>query len=167
LSSILSVGDAENLEFTDGFFDMVYSWGVLHHSPDTPKAVSEVYRVLKYGGDARIMIYHTHSMVGFMLWVRYALLAGKPWRSLSYIYAHYLESPGTKAYTVAEAKKMFSQFSSIHIVTVLTHGDLLDSKAGQRHQGIFLTAARFLWPRRIIKFLFPRNGLFLMISATK
>ncbi len=159
LHSNLAVGDAENLDFPVDFFDLVYSWGVLHHSPDTPKAVSEVYRVLKNGGEARIMIYHTLSMVGFMLWIRYALFAGKPWRSLSYIYAHYLESPGTKAYTIAQAKQLFSRFSHVHIETVLTHGDLLESKAGQRHQGIFLTVARFLWPRRIIKFLFPKYGL--------
>ena len=44
----------------------------LHHSPDTPKAIAEVWRVLKPGGEARIMIYHTWSLVGLMLWVRYA-----------------------------------------------------------------------------------------------
>ena len=50
LSSALCVGDAENLKFDDSSFDHVYSWGVLHHSPKTPKAINEVYRVLKKGG---------------------------------------------------------------------------------------------------------------------
>ena len=50
LESILAVGDAENLEFEDCFFDRCYSWGVSHHSPNTAKAVSEVWRVLKPGG---------------------------------------------------------------------------------------------------------------------
>ena len=49
LESNLSVGDAEKLDFSDGLFDLVYSWGVLHHSPNTQKAISEVYRVLKRG----------------------------------------------------------------------------------------------------------------------
>lgn len=62
---------------------------------------------------------------------------------------------------------MFGRFSKIHIDTVLTHGDLLDSKAGQRHRGGFLNVARFLWPRRIIRFLFPRCGLFMLVSAVK
>ena len=99
LSSNLAVGDAENLAFSDNSFDRVYSWGVLHHSPDTPKAIAEVLRVLKHGGGASVMIYHKYSMVGFMLWARYALLGLKPWLSLSDIYARYLESPGTKGHS--------------------------------------------------------------------
>lgn len=53
LSSTLAVGDAERLDFPDQNFDLVYSWAVLHHSPDTPKAITEVYRVLKPGGRER------------------------------------------------------------------------------------------------------------------
>ena len=117
LSSKLSVGDAENLEFPSCFFDNVYSWGVLHHSPDTPKAIAEVYRVLKKGGTAKIMIYHKYSMVGLMLWLRYALLKGRPWRSLRGVYAQHLESPGTKAYSRAEAKRLLLQFSDVKIST--------------------------------------------------
>lgn len=46
----LKEADAENLPFADYCFDLVYSWGVLHHSPDTQTAVNEVFRVLKWGG---------------------------------------------------------------------------------------------------------------------
>ena len=114
LTSHLAVGDAEHLDFPDDSFDLVYSWGVLHHSPDTPKAIAEVWRVLKPGGGAKIMVYHKWSMVGLMLWVRYALLGLRPWLSLSEVYARHLESPGTKAYTVAEARKLFSAFSAVN-----------------------------------------------------
>ena len=107
LQSQLAVGDAEKLDFPEASFDLVYSWGVLHHSPDTPKAVSEVWRVLKPGGAARVMIYHKWSLVGFMLWVRYALIGVRPWLSLADIYARYLESPGTKAYSISEARGLF------------------------------------------------------------
>ena len=53
LTSHLALGDAENLDFPDETFDIVYSWGVLHHSPDTAKAIEEVYRVLSRGGSGK------------------------------------------------------------------------------------------------------------------
>jgi len=167
LHSDLRVGNAESLPFDAAAFDVVYSWGVLHHSPDTPRAIDEVWRVLRTGGRARVMIYHKHSLVGYMLWLRYALLTGRPLRSLKSIYSEHLESPGTKAYTIAEARQMFRNFSNVTISTVLTHGDLLDSDAGQRHRGVVLTLAKRLWPRPLLRRLLPTLGLFMLIDATK
>lgn len=167
LETRLSQADAENLPFSDGSFDIVYSWGVLHHSPDTVKAISEVHRVLTEGGTARVMIYYKWSLVGLMLWLRYGVGTLRPWISLSDIYSRYLESPGTKAYTVSEASRLFWAFRSVEIETVLTHGDLLASEAGQRHRGLILDLARRLWPRAILRRLFPRNGLFMLITAQK
>ncbi len=54
-------GDAENLPFADGSFDFVYSHGVLHHTPDTSRAIGEVHRVLCPGGRAVIMLYYRNS----------------------------------------------------------------------------------------------------------
>jgi SAM-dependent methyltransferase len=167
LTSQIKVGDAERLDFPEEDFDWVYSWGVLHHSPATPAAVREVWRVLKPGGVAKVMIYHKWSMVGLMLWTRYALLGLRPWLSLRDIYSQYLESPGTKAYSVAEARDLFSAFRSVTIRTVLTHGDLLESSAGQRHEGGALAFARRIWPRSLLKRSFPGMGLFMLISAEK
>lgn len=53
--------DAENLDFADASFDLVYSHGVLHHTPDTARAVREVHRVLKPSGRAVVMLYHRDS----------------------------------------------------------------------------------------------------------
>lgn len=167
LESDLRVADAESLPFADESFDLVYSWGVLHHSPNTARAIDETWRVLRRGGAAKIMIHHKRSLVGYMLWLRYGLLAGKPWRSLDDIYAHYLESPGTKAYTVDEARALFRKFSEVRVSTVLTHGDLLESDAGQRHRGWVLSMAKRIWPRRLVRSLLPGHGLFMLIDARK
>lgn len=167
LKSTLQVADAENLPFEDDRFDVVYSWGVLHHTPDTPKAVDEVFRVLKPGGTARIMIYYKYSLIGAMLWMRYGLMRGRPFISLAELYSRYLESPGTKAYSFGEARDIFGRYVNVELKSVLTHGDLLSSGAGQRHQGICLTVARKLWPRWLLKRVFKNNGLFLLISARK
>ncbi|HEV2883457.1 MAG TPA: class I SAM-dependent methyltransferase [Pyrinomonadaceae bacterium] len=53
--------DAEKLEFPDASFDLVYSHGVLHHTPETQKAIDEIHRVLRPGGRAMIMLYHRDS----------------------------------------------------------------------------------------------------------
>lgn len=55
------IENAESLSFKSDSFDIVYSYGVLHHSPNTQQAINEVYRVLKPGGQAIIMLYHKHS----------------------------------------------------------------------------------------------------------
>lgn len=166
-NSNLKEADAEHLPFDDEVFDLVYSWGVLHHSPNTSQAICEVYRVLKPGGIARIMIYHKYSIVGYVLWLRYALLKGKIKRSLDDIYFNYLESPGTKAYTTDDAKRLFYQFSRIDVKVQLCLGDLMEGAVGQRHDGVLLTLAKRIWPRKIIKKLFSNHGLFLFIEAQK
>jgi hypothetical protein len=43
----------------------------------------------------------------------------------------------------------------------------LESGAGQRHEGAFINLARKIWPRSLIRCVFPNAGLFMMIEATK
>lgn len=167
LHSEVMVADAENLPFSDNTFDFVYSWGVIHHSPDTAQAASEIHRVLKPGGSARIMIYHKASLVGYMLWLRYALLKGRPFTGMNKIYSMYLESPGTKAYSIREAKELMKIFSSVSIQTQLSSGDLLSKHAGQRHRGFILDIARFLYPGFVVKKTLRKFGLFMLISLIK
>jgi SAM-dependent methyltransferase len=164
LASTLECADAEHLPFPDNSFDIVYSWGVLHHSPDTPRAIAEVHRVLRPGGVARVMIYHYWSITGYLLWLRYGMLAG---RSLRSVYARYLESPGTKAYTVAEARYMFRDFPSVSARTQLSFGDLLQGAVGQRHDGVLLKVAKRIWPRALIRALLAKHGLMLLVEARK
>lgn len=64
--SQLAVGDAERLPYNDQSFDFVYSFGVIHHSPDTQKIISEIYRILKPGGRCWITVYHRNSI--FFWW---------------------------------------------------------------------------------------------------
>lgn len=57
LTGNFSTCDAENLKFKDNFFDLVFSFGVLHHTPNPEKVVKEIFRVLKPGGRAIVMFY--------------------------------------------------------------------------------------------------------------
>jgi SAM-dependent methyltransferase len=57
--------DADQMDFPDAEFDFVWSWGVIHHSPDTERIIRHVWRVLKPGGEFRLMTYHRPSIGGF------------------------------------------------------------------------------------------------------
>src|SRR5207247_3967811 len=69
------VADAENLDYADASFDRVYSHGVLHHTPDTARAIREIHRVLKPGGRAFVMLYHRGSY-NYRVGIRFLRRAG-------------------------------------------------------------------------------------------
>jgi ubiquinone/menaquinone biosynthesis C-methylase UbiE/uncharacterized protein YbaR (Trm112 family) len=56
-------GNAESLPIRDESIDVVYSNGVLHHTPNFPTAMDEAYRVLRPGGKAIIALYSTYSTI--------------------------------------------------------------------------------------------------------
>lgn len=58
----LGVADAEALPFGDAIFDVVFSNGVLHHTPDIGRAIQEARRVLKVGGECWVLLYHRDSV---------------------------------------------------------------------------------------------------------
>jgi SAM-dependent methyltransferase len=113
LDAEVLVADAEQLPFADASFDLVYSYGVLHHTPDTARGLAEVRRVLRPDGEARIMLYSRRSWFALGVWARYALLRGRPWHTISRALADHLESPGTKAFTQPELEELFACFGSV------------------------------------------------------
>lgn len=127
LTALVSVADVEQLPFSDGTFDVVYSWGVIHHTADTTAAARELLRVLKPGGEFCAMVYHRYSLVMLQAYILYGLLQGRPMRSLDEIAREHLESFGTKVYTVADARALFAPVD-VHITHVLTPYDLRYSR---------------------------------------
>ena len=146
--------DAEKLPFADNTFDLVYSWGVLHHIPDMQKSIDEVYRVLKPGGKIAIMIYNKYSLVGLQLYLVYGLLKLKFFRKFNDLYYNNHESLGTKAFTDLETKKMFKDFNDLKVFNIVTPYD------------VRITRNRFL-PRIFQKLVPSRFGFFKIILGDK
>ncbi|SRR6266496_3404367 len=159
----LRVADAERLPFPDHTFDVVYSYGVMHHSPNTAHCVSEARRVLKPGGEARIMLYHHPSITGMMLWLRYGIFR----KSLRDTVYRHLESPGTKTYTREEACNLMKGFADLKLSQVFSPGDLLLNQPSARYQSGFYRLVWRFFPRRLVRQLGCRWGLFLLISGRK
>ena len=62
LAADVREADAEKLPFEDARFDLVFSWGVIHHTTDMSKALSELVRVCRPGGQLVLMLYHRRSI---------------------------------------------------------------------------------------------------------
>lgn len=169
LTFALGQADAENLPFQDSSFDLVYSWGVLHHTPDTERAFSEAFRVLTPGGTLKAMVYHVPSWTAWMLWLRYGLLRGRLLASPRRCMYENLESPGTKAYTVAQGRRMLEGlgFTGVRLQTKLGPGDLLAIRPSRRYQRLLYRLVWALYPRWLVRLLGHRFGLYLLMTAQK
>jgi ubiquinone/menaquinone biosynthesis C-methylase UbiE len=159
----LRVADAEHLPFPDNTFDVVYSYGVMHHSPDTARCLREAHRVLKPVGEARIMVYHHPSVTGLMLWLRYGIFR----RSLRNTVYQYLESPGTKTYTHDDIRMLMANFEDLRLKQVFSPGDLLLNQPSARFKSGFYRMVWKLFPRTLVKTFGRRLGLFLLITGKK
>lgn len=103
--------DAEHLPFKDNSFGVVYSMGVLHHTPGIQNAISEVYRVLEPGGEAIVMLYHKNFLTYWLkLFLCRWLLTGKFLVNKFERTVNDLEYPGcpwVKLYSKNDALRMF------------------------------------------------------------
>jgi len=165
----LQNADAENLPFDAESFDLVYSWGVLHHTPDTRRAFREVFRVLKPGGVVKAMIYHVPSWGGLMLYLRCGLARGKFNLTMKEAIFDDLESPGTKAYTVDEARGLLVEagFEQIRASAKLAPGDLLTIKPSKKYSAPIYRLIWRVYPRWLVRLIGNRYGLGLLIEAKK
>jgi ubiquinone/menaquinone biosynthesis C-methylase UbiE len=128
------ISDGENLPFRSESFDVVYSNGVLHHTPDTEGAIREVHRVLKPGGIAKVMLYHRNSLNYWIeIVLRRGVLGGQflRGRSAEEIMSHVIEfsdhgaTPLVKVYNRKEARALFSLFKNVVVdVEQLTRAEL-------------------------------------------
>lgn len=116
-------GDAEQMPFADNTFDIVYSNGVIHHTPNTQAVVGEIRRILKPGGRAIIMVYAENSLHYWRnLVTEIGLDKGElAQRSIGDIMSETVEisehgsRPLVKVYTSARLKRMFSAFDAIRV----------------------------------------------------
>lgn len=139
--------DARFIPLVSSSIDIVFSNGVLHHSSDIKKSVSEIHRILKPGGKAYIMLYATWS-ISFMQMRLIHSMGETDWETKG------LTNPHTTTFTKRECMKLFSQFCNVQIRK--TGGNIIRlAKIGK------------YMPTALDQMLFPYLGDSLYIIAEK
>ncbi len=91
-------------------YDLVYSFGVLHHTPHPEIAVAQLRRYLDPGGTLKVMVYHRASWKVLEILTIYG--KGRVWR-LNELIARYSEAqtgcPVTYSYTRRSARQFLEQ----------------------------------------------------------
>lgn len=107
------VGNAERLRLSEGFYDLVYSFGVIHHTPNPSLVIRQVRALLAPGGEFRLMLYHRYS------WRVLCLLRQwwYPWAKIDKVVARASEAQGNcpvvYTYTKRSARKLLEGFKIV------------------------------------------------------
>jgi ubiquinone/menaquinone biosynthesis C-methylase UbiE len=162
-------GDAENLPFDDNMFDVVYSCGVMHHTPSIENCLSEASRVLRTGGEAFIILYYKDSLYyRFTLAVWEQVVMGNRRKEtlaerLSRIEANEAgEKPIVNVYSKDELTNLFTTagFKNINfIIRKLNREDLPQPR--------FINRIYRLIPQALLDAIGRKWGWYICVSATK
>lgn len=93
-----------------GSYDLVYSFGVIHHTPHPGRALDAMRTFVKPGGTLKLMVYHKWSWK--VLWMLIVYGHGRFWR-LPRLIAEHSEAqtgcPVTHAYSRREARRLVEE----------------------------------------------------------
>ncbi len=154
--------DAQTIEVADATFDFVWSWGVIHHSAMTGRIVREIHRILKPGGETRVMVYNLEGMPAYITMVRRYMLGF--WRGRSLDECLWRDTDGFTAryYSKDQLQDLFNIF--FEKVGVETFGQDADA----------VPLPRYLRPAVLgligidrAKRIGNKHGGFLFVTATK
>jgi SAM-dependent methyltransferase len=121
LAAEVSQQDAETLGFRDASFDVVWTWGVIHHSRSTERCVDQIARVLRPGGRLLMMVYYRPSLVYYLhCGLIRGVLMGKLLRhSLDQIYLSSSDGFLARVFNKSELRDILSKtFHSLEMTVV-------------------------------------------------
>ncbi len=171
LSADIIVADAEQLPFDDASFDYIWSWGVIHHSPNTIACANEIARVLKPGGRLGIMLYHDHSLYNWINVIfRYGILRGKLLKmSIAELHNRYTDgkyiggAPLAKYYSKKQIKRTLFPELKITRQIAFEQKKAVSFWVPEKYRRKF----EKLIPDRLYSWLFKHLGFLLLTEAEK
>jgi ubiquinone/menaquinone biosynthesis C-methylase UbiE len=139
LQGDLRTMNGEALQFSDNHFDVVYAHSVLQYTHDAARMIHELYRVLKPGGEAILMVYNRYSWLNALA-------------TLCRVELEHAEAPVFRLHSIPELKRMLRCFKRVDIIperfpvpTRLHHG--LQAAV---YNAVFVTGFRLL-PKALVR----------------
>ncbi len=154
--------DAAKIDFPSNYFDMVYSHGVLHHTPDIEQCISEAHRVLKPGGKFVLALYHTWSLPHLYMILRYGIGEGRLFK-LGYSGLMASMEGGADGLTI---KPMVKTYSKRQVIRLLKDFPKVELRLAHSAVGNYAPIRRF-FPESLEQWLDRRVGWYVIASATK
>jgi 2-polyprenyl-3-methyl-5-hydroxy-6-metoxy-1,4-benzoquinol methylase len=103
LTGSLQIMNGEDMQFEDNSFDVVYAHGVVQYTADAQKMMHEIYRVLRPGGEAILMVYNRHSWLNAL-------------SKLTKVELEHEDAPVLRKYSIREFKELLKPFTQVRIV---------------------------------------------------
>jgi ubiquinone/menaquinone biosynthesis C-methylase UbiE len=148
-------------------YDLIFSFGVIHHTPHPEKILKEVHKFLSPGGTLKIMVYYRYSWK--VLWIVMKYGKFQFWK-LSKLVAKYSEAqtgcPITYIYSKKEAKKMLD--SAGFETTNIEVDHVFPYKIPEYVKYQYVKEWYFRWmPKQLFRYFEKKFGWHLCLTAVK
>lgn len=144
-------------------YDLIYSFGVIHHSPNPGKIISEVYKYTNKDTTLKIMVYYRYAWK--VLWILLKYSKGAIWR-LDKIVADNSEaatgSPVSYIYSKKQIIRLLNGFKIQNMSVNHIFPYSIPEYVKYRYKKVWYF--RFL-PTNVFRFLEHRIGWHLLITA--
>jgi 2-polyprenyl-3-methyl-5-hydroxy-6-metoxy-1,4-benzoquinol methylase len=166
LQANLINGNAEELDELlppEKRFDLIYSFGVIHHTPHPERVIKAIAQRLKPNGELRLMIYARHSWKVLWIYARYGWREPWNWRKLIAKYSEaQIGSPVSYVYSGREARILLREFQ----IVSMSKDHIFPYRISDYTQYKYLKNWYFRWmPNSLFRWLERRLGWHLMIVA--
>jgi 2-polyprenyl-3-methyl-5-hydroxy-6-metoxy-1,4-benzoquinol methylase len=161
------LGNAEELTrvVPDRDFDLIYSFGVIHHTPHPELVMEEIRKLTRLGTTVKVMVYHRRSWK--VLWMLLTYGRGRVWK-LPELVAKYSEAetgcPVTYSYTRAEGRRLVRRAGLTNIQTSVDH--IFPFRISDYVKYRYVWNWYFRWmPKPLFQWLQSRYGWHLCMTA--
>ena len=175
LKGFVICADAENLPFRNDVFDFLWSWGVIHHTPRTAIAASQIIRVLSNGSMFNVMVYHKNALYHwYNIFFVHGILKGKLLKMTFQELRNYCsdnQCPLAQYYTKNELSDFFRSAKKITKIKAYESKDMFLSHFSFlsffKQSNILRTIIDKIIPDNLKRFILSKWGHMLFISGKK